>query len=225
LAIPVVDDEDRLLGIIPVDEVADILEREVTQDIERLGGSQPLEVPYTRATPFYLWRRRVGWLLLLFVAEIYTGTVLRHFEQELEAAIALAFFVPLLIGTGGNAGSQVVTTLVRGMAVEGIGIRAFFRIFPKEFIAGLLAGVVIGTAGFLRAEILGVDPAISLTVGVALFCIVLWAVTVATLLPLLLRQLGIDPAVVSSPFIATLVDGTGLVIYFNNARIILDLHS
>ena len=225
LAIPVVDDEDRLLGIIPVDEVADILEREVTEDIERLGGSQPLEVPYTRATPFYLWRRRVGWLLLLFVAEMYTGTVLRHFEQELEAAIALAFFVPLLIGTGGNAGSQVVTTLVRAMAVEGIGIRAFFRIFPKEFIAGLLAGVVMGTAGFLRAEILGVDPAISLTVGVALFCIVLWAVTVATLLPLLLRQLGIDPAVVSSPFIATLVDGTGLVIYFNNARIILDLHS
>jgi len=225
LAIPVVDDEDRLLGIITVDDVADILEREVTEDIERLGGSQPLEVPYTRATPFYLWRRRVGWLLLLFVAEMYTGTVLRHFEQELEAAIALAFFVPLLIGTGGNAGSQVVTTLVRAMAVEGIGIRAFFRIFPKEFIAGLLAGVVMGTAGFLRAEILGVDPAISLTVGVALFCIVLWAVTVATLLPLLLRQLGIDPAVVSSPSIATLVDGTRLVIYFNIARIILDLHS
>jgi len=225
LAIPVVDDEDRLVGIITVDDVADILEREVTEDIERLGGSQPLKVPYTRATPFYLWRRRVGWLLLLFVAEMYTGTVLRHFEQELEAAIALAFFVPLLIGTGGNAGSQVVTTLVRAMAVEGIGIRDFFRIFPKEFIAGLLAAVVMGTAGFLRAEILGVDPAISLTVGVALFFIVLWAVTVATLLPLLLRRLGIDPAVVSAPFIATLVDGTGLVIYFNVARIILDLHS
>ncbi|MBO9359532.1 MAG: magnesium transporter, partial [Thermomicrobium sp.] len=180
LAIPVVDDEDRLLGIITVDDVADILEREVTKDIERLGGSQPLEVPYTRATPFYLWRRRVGWLLLLFVAGMYTGTVLRHFEQELEEAIALAFFIPLLIGTGGNAGSQVVTTLVRAIAVEGIDIRDFFRIFPKEFIAGLLAGVVMGTAGFLRAEILGVDPAISLTVGVALFCIVLWAVTVAT---------------------------------------------
>ncbi len=111
------------------------------------------------------------------------------------------------------------------MAVEGIGIRDFFRIFPKEFIAGLLTAAVMGTAGFLRAEILGVDPAISLTVGVALFCIVLWAVTVATLLPLLLRRLGIDPAVVSSPFIATLVDGTGLVIYFNVARIILHLHS
>lgn len=224
LALPVVDDEDRLLGIITVDDVADILEREVTEDIERLGGSQPLEVPYTRATPVYLWRRRVGWLLLLFIAEMYTGTVLRHFEQELEEAIALAFFVPLLIGTGGNAGSQVVTTLVRAMAVEGIGLRDFLRIFPKEFIAGLLAGAVMGTVGFLRAEILGVDPAISLTVGVALFCIVLWAVSVATLLPLLLRRLGIDPAVVSSPFIATLVDGTGLVIYFNIARLILHLH-
>lgn len=224
LALPVVDEEDRLLGIITVDDVADILEREVTEDIERLGGSQPLEIPYTRATPVYLWRRRVGWLLLLFVAEMYTGTVLRHFEQELEEAIALAFFVPLLIGTGGNAGSQVVTTLVRAMAVEGIGLRDFVRIFPKEFIAGLLAGAVMGAAGFLRAEILGVDPAISLTVGVALFCIVLWAVTVATLLPLLLKRLGIDPAVVSSPFIATLVDGTGLVIYFNVARLILRLH-
>lgn len=224
LALPVVDEEDRLLGIITVDDVADILEREVTEDIERLGGSQPLEIPYTRATPVYLWRRRVGWLLLLFVAEMYTGTVLRHFEQELEEAIALAFFVPLLIGTGGNAGSQVVTTLVRAMAVEGIGLRDFVRVFPKEFIAGLLAGAVMGAAGFLRAEILGVDPAISLTVGVALFCIVLWAVTVATLLPLLLKRLGIDPAVVSSPFIATLVDGTGLVIYFNVARLILHLY-
>lgn len=225
LALPVVDEEDRLLGIITVDDVADILEREVTEDIERLGGSQPLEIPYTRATPVYLWRRRAGWLLLLFVAGMYTGTVLRHFEQELEEAIALAFFVPLLIGTGGNAGSQVVTTLVRAMAVEGIGLRDFVRIFPKEFIAGLLAGAVMGAAGFLRAEILGVDPAISLTVSVALFCIVLWAVTVATLLPLLLKQLGIDPAVVSSPLIATLVDGTGLLIYFNVARLILHLYS
>ncbi len=221
LAIPVVDAENRLLGIITVDDVADILEREVTEDIERLGGSQPLEVPYTRATPLYLWRRRIGWLLLLFVAGMYTGTVLRHYEEQLEEAIALAFFVPLLIGTGGNAGSQVVTTLVRAMAVEGIGLRDFFRIFPKEFIAGLLAGVVMGTAGFLRAEILGVDPAISLTVAFALFFIVLWAVTVATLLPLILQRVGIDPAVVSSPLIATLVDGTGLLIYFNVARVIL----
>jgi magnesium transporter len=225
LAIPVVDDRDRLLGIITVDDVADILEREVTEDIERLGGSQPLEVPYTRATPVYLWRRRVGWLLLLFVAEMYTGTVLRHFEQELEEAIALAFFVPLLIGTGGNAGSQVVTTLVRAIAVEGISLRDFFRIFPKEFIAGLLAAIVMGVAGFLRAEILGVDPAISLTVGTALFCIVLWAVTVATLLPLVLKRIGVDPAIVSAPFIATLVDGTGLIIYFQIARYVLGLHS
>ncbi len=221
LAIPVVDDEDHLLGIITVDDVADILERETTEDIERLGGSQPLEVPYTRATPLYLWRRRIGWLLLLFVAGMYTGTVLRHYEEQLEQAIALAFFVPLLIGTGGNAGSQVVTTLVRAMAVEGIGLRDFLRIFPKEFIAGLLAGAVMGTAGFLRAEILGVDAAISLTVALALFFIVIWAVSVATLLPLVLQRLGIDPAVVSSPLIATLVDGTGLLIYFNVARVIL----
>lgn len=223
LAIPVVDEQNRLLGIITVDDVADILEREATEDIERLGGSQPLEVPYMRANPLLLWRKRVGWLLLLFVAEMYTGTVLRHFEQELEEAIALAFFVPLLIGTGGNAGSQVVTTLVRAISVEGIGLRDLARIYPKELLAGLLAGLVMGAAGFLRAEILGVDPAISLTVGLALLCIVVWATAVATVLPLALKRLGIDPAVVSSPFIATLVDGTGLVIYFNVARFILGL--
>ncbi|MFN3336226.1 MAG: magnesium transporter [Thermomicrobium sp.] len=221
LALPVVDEGDRLLGIITVDDVADILEREVTEDIERLGGSQPLEIPYTRATPVYLWRKRVGWLLILFVGAMYTASVLHAFERELEQAIALTFFVPLLIGTGGNAGSQVVTTLVRAMAVEGIGLRDLPKILPKEWIAGLLAAGVMGIAGFLRAEVLGVELAISLTVSLAIICIIVWAVTVATVLPLLLKHLRVDPAVVSTPLITTLVDGTGLLIYLSIARVIL----
>jgi len=221
LALPVVDEEDRLLGIITVDDVADILEREVTEDIERLGGSQPLEIPYTRATPVYLWRRRVGWLLLLFLGGTYTASVLRAFEEELEHAIALTFFVPLLIGTGGNAGSQVVTTLVRAIAIEGLRLGDIPRILPKEWGAGLLIAAVMGLAGFLRAELLGAGVLISLTVSIAIICIVLWAVTVATLLPLLLQRLRIDPAVVSTPLITTLVDGTGLLIYLSIARVVL----
>ncbi|MDW7982865.1 MAG: magnesium transporter, partial [Thermomicrobium sp.] len=190
-------------------------------DIERLGGSQPLEVPYTRASPVYLWRKRVGWLLLLFLGGTYTATVLRAFEQELEHAIALTFFVPLLIGTGGNAGSQVVTTLVRAIAVEGLRLRDLPRILPKEWVAGLLVALVMGVAGFLRAELLGVGVAISVTVALAIVCIVLWAVTIAALLPLVLQRLHVDPAVVSTPLITTLVDGTGLLIYLTIARVIL----
>jgi magnesium transporter len=223
IAIPVVDDQNRLLGIITADDVADILEQEVTEDIERLGGSQPLDIPYMKASPILLWRKRIGWLLLLFIAEMYTGTVLRHFQREIEQVVALSFFVPLLIGTGGNAGSQVVTTLVRAMALEKIGLRDIPRIIPKEFATAMLLGAVMALAAFARAEILQVGTVVALTVAIAIWGIVLWAVTVASVLPLVLRRLGIDPAVVSSPFIATLVDGTGLVIYFTVARLILGL--
>ena len=223
IALPVVDDQNRLLGIITADDVADILEQEVTEDIERLGGSQPLDIPYMKASPILLWRKRVGWLLLLFIAEMYTGTVLRHFQREIEQVVALSFFVPLLIGTGGNAGSQVVTTLVRAMALEKIGLRDIPRIIPKEFATAILLGAVMALAAFARAEILQVGTVVALTVAIAIWGIVLWAVTVASVLPLVLRRLGIDPAVVSSPFIATLVDGTGLVIYFTVARVMLGL--
>ncbi|WP_038038204.1 magnesium transporter [Thermorudis peleae] len=223
IALPVVDDQNRLLGIITADDVADILEQEVTEDIERLGGSQPLDIPYMKASPILLWRKRVGWLLLLFIAEMYTGTVLRHFQREIEQVVALSFFVPLLIGTGGNAGSQVVTTLVRAMALEKIGLRDIPRIIPKEFATAMLLGAVMALAAFARAEILQVGTVVALTVAIAIWGIVLWAVTVASVLPLVLRRLGIDPAVVSSPFIATLVDGTGLVIYFTVARVMLGL--
>lgn len=223
LAIPVVDEENRLLGIITVDDVADILEREATEDIERLGGSQPLEVPYMRASPLLLWRKRVGWLLLLFVGSAYTVSVTNHYQALIDQVTALALFIPLLIGTGGNAGSQVVTTLVRAIALEGIGLRDIPRILPKEMVTALMLGLVMAVVAFGRAEIEGLGSDLSLAVACAIFAIVLWAVTVASVLPPVLKRLRIDPAVVSAPLIATLVDGTGLIIYFNVARLILGL--
>lgn len=223
LALPVVDREGRILGIITADDVADILEQETTEDIERLGGSAPLEEPYLRATPARLWRKRVGWLLALFLAEAYTGTVLRHYESELAAVVALSFFIPLLIGTGGNVGSQVVVTLVRAMALGQVRLRDIFRIILKEVQTGLMLGVVMAIATFIRAMTLGVGIDIGLTVAIAVTAIVIWAALVGAVLPLILHRLGGDPAVVSAPFISTLVDGTGLVIYFTVARLLLHL--
>jgi magnesium transporter len=223
LALPVIDEERHLLGIITVDDVADILEEEATEDIERLGGSQPLEEGYLRATPTLLWRRRVGWLLVLFFAGAYTSTILRYFDDELQSAVALAFFIPLLIGIGGNVGSQVVTTIVRAMAVEQIRIRDTFRIVRKELQTGLMLSVVLAAAMFLRTVIMGVGADLGFVVAVSVTAIVLWAATIAAVLPILLRQLKVDPAVVSAPLITTLVDGTGLLIYFSVAKVVLDL--
>lgn len=223
LALPVVDDAGRLLGIITADDVADILEEEVTEDIERLGGSQPLAVSYLRASPFLLWRRRVVWLLVLFIGAAYTTTVLRLFEAQIEELVVLSFYIPLLIGTGGNVGSQVVTTLVRAMSVEGIGLRDVGRVLFKEIQVGLMLGVVMAAVMFVRAWIGGTGYDIAFVVALAVAVIVIWATLVGAFLPLLLRRLHLDPAVVSAPLITTIVDGTGLMIYFLLAMAILDL--
>jgi magnesium transporter len=223
LAVPVVDEAGRLVGVVTADDIADVLEEEATEDIERLGGSQPLDEPYLRASPLTLARKRVGWLLLLFVAEAYTGTVLRHFEDELQQVIALAFFIPLLIGTGGNTGSQTVTTVIRAMAVGEVVFRDIFRVWRKELGTALLLSLAMAGAATIRAWTLGVPQGVALTVALAAATIVVWAATVAALLPLVLRRLRIDPAVVSAPLITTLVDGTGLVIYFEIARRVLAL--
>lgn len=222
LAIPVVDAENRLLGIITADDVADVVEEETTEDIERLGGSQPLEEPYLRASVLDLVRKRAGWLLLLFVAEAYTGTVLRHFEDELQRVVALAFFIPLLIGTGGNVGSQVTTTLTRALALGDVTPRDLLSVLFKELRVSFLLGLLLGVATLVRAWTLGV-PDLGQVVALTAFLLVLWAATVATVLPLLLRALRLDPAVISTPLITTLVDGTGLVIYFEVARLLLRL--
>jgi magnesium transporter len=223
LAIPVVDDDDHLLGIITEDDVADVLQAEATEDIERLGGSQPLNVPYRLSNVPLLVRKRVVWLLVLFVAEAYTGTVLRNFEGELAAVVALGFFIPLLIGTGGNIGSQTVTLIVRAMAIGEITLRDIGWIVFKELRVGLIMGLAMGVIGFAQAALLGVGSEIGLVVALTLVAISAWSATVAAALPLILRWLRVDPAVVSAPFITTLVDGTGLIIYFEIARAVLSL--
>ncbi len=223
LALPVVDDADHLLGIITEDDVADVLEAEATEDIERLGGSEPLNAPYRSSGVLLLVRKRVVWLLLLFVAEAYTGTVLRDFQDELTQVVALSFFIPLLIGTGGNMGSQTVTLIVRAMALGEVSLRDIAWIVFKEMRVGLIIGGIMALVAFGRAWLLGVGADIGGVVALTILAICLWSATVAAALPLLLRALKIDPAVVSAPLITTLVDGTGLVIYFTIARILLDL--
>ncbi len=223
LAIPVVDDDDVLLGIITEDDVAEVLEAEATEDIERLGGSQPLNIPYRLSSVSLLVRKRVGWLLLLFVAEAYTGTVLRNFEDELAAVVSLSFFIPLLIGTGGNIGSQTVTLIVRAMALGEVTIRDVGWIVFKEVRVGLVLGLIMAVVAFGRAWLLNVGPDVGVVVSLTILAICVWSATVAAALPLLLRKLRIDPAVVSAPLITTLVDGTGLIIYFEIARYALRL--
>jgi magnesium transporter len=223
LAVPVVDVEERLIGVVTADDVADVMEEEATEDIAKLGGSEALDETYPRSGIVDLTKKRIRWLLLLFVAEAYTGTVLRAFENELQAVVALTFFIPLLIGTGGNTGTQITTTLTRALAVGDIRPRDVLFVLRKEWgVAGLLA-LVMAAASFIRAWTLGVEPRVGTVVAVTAACIVLWAATVASVLPLVLRRLRLDPAVVSGPFITTIVDGTGLIIYFEIARYLLQL--
>jgi magnesium transporter len=223
LAIPVVDDDDHLLGIITEDDVADVLQAEATEDIERLGGSQPLNLPYRLASVPLLVRKRVIWLLLLFVAAGYTGTVLQNFQGELTDVVALSFFIPLLIGTGGNIGSQTVTLIVRAMALNEVAMRDIAWIVFKEMRVALILGGVMAVAAYVRAELLGVSADIGVVVALTIIAICVWAATVAAALPLVLRRLRVDPAVVSAPLITTVVDGTGLIIYFEIARLVLNL--
>ena len=223
LAIPVTDLEGRLIGVITADDVADVLEEEATEDIEKLGGSEALDAPYLRTGPFSLVKKHIRWLLVLFLAEAYTGTVLRHFEDELQRAIALTLFIPLLIGTGGNTGTQITTTLTRALAVGDVRPGDVFRVLRKEWSAAAMLGVVMAVACYLRGITLGVSPAVGGVVALTAACIVLWAATVAAVLPLILRRLRLDPAVVSGPSITTIVDGTGLVLYFEIARWLLRL--
>lgn len=194
---------------------------EVTEDTDRQGGSAPLDVPYLEATPWLLWRRRVGWLAVLFVAEMYTGTVLRHFEDALATVVALTFFIPLLIGTGGNTGTQVTTTLVRAMALGEVRGRHLWAVIRKEMATGALLATCIAGLAWLRALTLGVGHEVAVTVSVAVVLIVLWSVLLASTLPFVLRRFGVDPAVVSGPLITTLVDGTGLVIYLSVATVLV----
>lgn len=223
LALPVVDDGGRLIGIISVDDLFDVIKEEATEDFQKLGGSEPLPDPYFKTPIRVIYQKRIGWLLILFLAEAYTGTVLRYFEDTLTQVVALTFFIPLLIGTGGNTGSQTVTTLVRGLALGEIKFQDILRVLGRELATGTLLGLTLAVATWIRAVTLGVGWQLGPVVAVTAMFIVIWASIVAAILPLLLHRLRIDPAVVSGPFITTIVDGTGLFMYFTIARILLKL--
>ena len=225
IALPVVDENDRLLGIITADDAADVLLEEAGEDIERLGGSEPLEEPYLRASVLHLVRKRVPWLMILFLGGAYTASVLEFFSDTLAELVALSFFIPMLIGTGGNVGSQTVTTLVRAMGVGEVDFNDLLRVLRRELMVGLILGFVMGLVAYVRAWTLGqeIGMRIGPVVGLSALLIVVWSATVAAVLPLVLHRLRVDPAVVSAPFITTLVDGTGLFVYFMLARLLIGL--
>jgi magnesium transporter len=223
LALPVVDDDGVLLGVITIDDVMDVLEEEATEDFQRLGGALPLGRSYLDTGIFTVSRKRIGWLLLLFLTESLTGTVLRHFEDELQAVVALAFFVPLLIGTGGNAGSQTTSTIIRALAVGDIDLEDALRALWHELRVGLLLGLGMAVIAYLRALTWGSSPDLAMSVSLAILTIVVWANALGAVLPLLASRLRIDPTLVSGPVMSTLVDATGLFIYFTVARMILGL--
>lgn len=211
----------KLVGVLRPQDIAELIEDENTLDAQMQGATSPLEQPYLETSPITLWRKRVVWLLMLFVAEAYTSTVLHAFEDRLEAAISLAFFIPLLIGTGGNSGTQITSTLVRAMALGEVSLRNVWSVLKKEITTSLMVAVTMGFAGFVRAWFLGVGFEVMLVVGLTLISITVWSAIVSSIIPMLLKRFGVDPAVVSAPFIATLIDGTGLIIYFEIASHIM----
>jgi magnesium transporter len=220
LALPVVDTENRLVGIITVDDAISILEEEETEDIARTGGAEPVGRPYLSVSVLRLARSRIIWLFLLIVAAGLTVNVLSVFEATLEKVVTLALFIPLLIGTGGNTGAQAATTVVRALAVGEVRFEDLPRVVMREARVGLLLGLGLGVVGFVPVTIF-FGQAIGLVIGLTIVTICTYAATIGSLLPLLARRVGLDPAVLSAPFITTLVDATGLVIYFLIARVVL----
>ena len=226
LAMPVVDESHHMLGLVPVDDVIDVLVAESGKDLLRLGsaeGGGVLNQPYFSVPILRVVRKRFFWLLLLFVAETATGTVLRAFDTELAQVVALSFFIPLLIGTGGNTGAQTVSTLIRGLALAEIHLRDTWRVIRREVVSGLCLGLMLGTVGFFRALLWHSGVDLSLVVGITLVAVCTWANTIGALIPLVASRFHVDPALVSAPLITTLVDATGLAIYLLVAKVILGL--
>ncbi len=223
LTLPVIDAERKLLGVVTIDDVVDVLVEEATEDFQRMGGASPLERSYLDSSVFRVMRSRVNWLLLLFLTESLTGSVLRMFEAELEAAVALTFFIPLLIGTGGNAGTQTTSTIIRALAVDDIDWSDALRSLWHEFRVGILLGLAMAVAAFIRALTWGTSDELAISVALAILAIVMWANILGSLLPLFAVRLKIDPTVMSGPVMATLVDATGLFIYLTVARIVMGL--
>jgi magnesium transporter len=228
-ALPIVDGQGRMKGVITAEDVVDILRKAATEDIQRIGGVEALAEPYLRIKLRRLLRKRVGWLAVLFVGEMLTATAMAFFEHEIARAVVLALFVPLIISSGGNSGSQASTLVIRAMSLGEVRLRDWWRVMRREILMGLGLGAVLAVIGFLRVVIwasvfhtYGAHAlALALTVAAALVGVVLWGSLAGSMLPLVLRRLRFDPASASAPLVATLVDVSGLVIYFGCAAMIL----
>ncbi|MBI1292491.1 magnesium transporter [bacterium] len=229
VALPVTDSTGVLVGIVTLDDVLSVAEEEATEDIHRIGGMEALDEPYI-ATPFWtLIKKRAGWLLILFLGEMLTATAMGRFEAEINRAVVLALFIPLIISSGGNSGSQAASLIIRALAVGEVTVRDWWRIMRRELLGGLVLGMALGMVGFLRISIWSAFSDIygpnwllvAFTIWASLVGVVIWGTLSGSMLPLLLKRVGLDPAVSSAPFVATLVDVTGIVIYFEVAAFIL----
>ena len=246
-ALPVIDSEGKLVGIVTVDDVLDIMEQQTTEDIQRIGGMEALDEPYSTISMWRLVQKRGGWLAALFFGEMLTASAMSHFQSELEKAAVIALFLPLIISSGGNSGSQASTLIIRALALGEIKLRDWWWVMRRELTCGAILGLFLGAIGFLRIhvwqwiglanynsnrgyvtegqhpiyDIAGLYHSIGLAVGIALIGVVLWGTLCGAMLPFLLRRLRLDPATISAPLVATLVDVTGLVIYFSVALLIL----
>jgi len=228
-ALPVVNSDGFLLGIVTIDDVLHMVEEIDTQDIQKFGGVEALDYPYVKTPVFQMVRKRAGWLVILFLGEMLTATAMGYFENEIAKAVVLALFVPLIISSGGNSGSQASTLIIRAMALQEITLGDWWMVMRREVLSGLLLGSVLGSIGFMRIALWSAFshlygphwPLVALTVASSLVGVVMWGTLSGSMLPFALRRLGFDPASSSAPFVATLVDVTGLVIYFSVAALIL----
>ncbi|MGB9663971.1 MAG: magnesium transporter [Ignavibacteria bacterium] len=229
VALPVVDNNGILLGIVTVDDIMDVAEEEATEDIQKQAAVEVLDEPYSEVPIFKMIKKRAGWLSILFISEMFTATAMAVFEEEIAKAVVLALFVPLIISSGGNSGSQASTLIVRAMALGELTLKDWFRVMRREIFTGLSLGIILGTIGFLRIFLWQKVTHlygdywfyVAITVFFSLIGVVMWGTLIGSMLPFLLKRLGFDPATSSAPFVATLVDVTGIVIYFSIAMEIL----
>ncbi len=228
-ALPVVDTQGRMAGIVTLDDVLDVAEQEATRDLQRFGGLEALDDPYMSTPLQAMVRKRASWLVFLFLGEMLTATAMGFFQAQIARAVVLALFVPLIISSGGNSGSQAATLIIRALALGEVGLKDWWRVMRRELLAGILLGCILGAIGFLRIAIWNAFSDIygpywflvALTVSTSLVGVVVWGSLTGSMLPFLLRRLGFDPATSSAPFVATLVDVTGLIIYFTVAIMLL----
>ncbi|WP_326982711.1 magnesium transporter [Chryseobacterium sp. MYb264] len=229
-ALPIVTESGVLVGIVTIDDILDQIESQNTEDIQKFGGLEALDLPYTQTSLVEMVKKRGTWLIILFFSEMLTASAMGYFEDEIQKAVVLALFVPLIISSGGNSGSQAATLIIRAMALQEIGLKDWWYVMKKEIFTGLLLGGILGVIGFLRIMVwhetglfnYGIHWVfVGLSVAVSLVLIVLWGTLSGSMVPFILKKLNLDPATSSAPFVATLVDVTGLIIYFSVAGLFL----